>query len=163
MIKVIDTIDSQLILNEFNRLEKDIVWLDIPSKKQSGLQYRIGDDMWLSATGKSYSNENSYSELNPLYKGTVFEELIEKYKLIRTRFMWVSPFTCYSMHQDSSPRIHIPIITNQDCYFVFKKNIVQHMPIGSVYQTDTRHFHTFMNCSSEHRLHLVGAITNGSI
>ena len=160
MIKVIDAIDSQTILNEFNRLEKDIVWLDVPSKKQSGIQYCIGEDMWLSATGKNYSSESKYNELNPLYKGTIFEEIINKYKLIRTRFMWVSPFTCYSMHQDSSPRIHIPIVTNKECYFVFKKGIIQHMPIGSVYQTDTRHFHTFMNCSSEHRLHLVGAVTD---
>jgi len=160
MIKIIDTIDSELILKEFNRLEKDIIWLDVPSKKQSGLQYSIGEDMWLSATGKSYSSEKTYSELNPLYKGTVFEEIINKYKLIRTRFMWVSPFTCYSMHKDISPRIHIPIITNQNCYFIFKQNIVQHMPTGSVYWTDTRHFHTFMNCSTEYRLHLVGAVDN---
>jgi len=160
MIKIIDTIDSELILKEFNRLEKDIVWLDIPNKKQSGIQYCIGEDMWLGATGKGHSNENSYVELNPLYKGTIFEEIINKYNLIRTRFMWVSPFTCYSMHKDNSPRIHVPIITNKDCYFVFKKGIIQHMPTGSVYQTDTRNFHTFINCSTEHRLHLVGAVTN---
>jgi len=163
MIKTIDTIDSELVLTEFNKLNNDIVWLDIPNKKQSGLQYRIGSegiDIWLESTGKNYCNEKSYSELNPLYKGTVFEEIINKYKLIRTRFLWVGPNTCYSMHQDSSPRIHIPIITNRECYFVFKKGLIQHMPAGAAYWTDTRHFHTFMNCSSEPRLHLVGAVDN---
>jgi hypothetical protein len=163
MIKTLDTIDGNLILNEYNRLEKDIVWLEAGNKKQSGLQYMIGEDMWIGATGKQNFNEKGYTELNPLYYGTIFEEIINKYKLIRTRFMWVSPHTCYSMHQDSSPRIHIPIITNTECYFVFKKGIIQHMPVGSAYYTDTRHFHTFMNCSSENRLHLIGAVEYGSI
>ena len=163
MIKTLEAIDSNLILTEYNRLEKDIVWLEAGNKKQSSLQYRLGEDIWLSATGKQNSNEKEYTELNPLYNGTIFEEIINKYKLIRARFMWVSPHTCYSMHQDNSPRIHVPIITNSECYFVFKKGIVQHMPAGSVYYTDTRHFHTFMNCSSEHRLHLIGAVEYGSI
>jgi hypothetical protein len=163
MIKTIDTIDSDLVLTEFDKLNNEIVWSDTPSKKQSALQYRLGSegtDIWLESTGKNYHHEKFYSELNPLYKGTIFEEIINKYKLIRTRFLWVSPNTCYSMHQDSSPRIHIPIVTNRECYFVFKKGIIQHMPAGAVYWTDTRHFHTFMNCSTEYRLHLVGAVDN---
>ena len=124
MIKIIDSIDSELLLNEFNRLNVDIVWSDVSTKKQSGLQYRegaIGDAIWFESTGRNYSYEKSYVELNPLYLNTIFEEIINKYKLVRTRFLWLSPFTCYSMHQDSSPRIHVPIITNRECYFVFKK------------------------------------------
>ena len=68
--------------------------------------------------------------------------------------------TCYSMHRDTTPRIHIPMITNPECYFIFKQGIVQHMPAGSVYWTNTVEPHTFMNCSNRPRLHLIGAVEN---
>jgi hypothetical protein len=160
MIKLIDTIDSEIVLSQYKNLEKDITWLEVASKKQSGLQYRLGDDMWIGSTGKQNGSEKSYCELNPLFAGTIFEEIINKYKLIRTRFMWMGPNSCYSMHRDTSPRIHVPIITNDDCYLVFKQGIIQHMEVGSVYWADTREIHTAMNCSSIPRLHLVGGVVS---
>ena len=73
--------------------------------------------------------------------------------------MWLSPMTCYSIHKDSTPRIHIPMITNPECYFVFKAGIIQHMPAGAVYWTNTVNLHTFMNCSDKPRLHLIGVVS----
>ena len=77
--------------------------------------------------------------------------------------MWVNPMSCYSLHKDSTPRIHIPLITNPSCYFIFKENntpegIIQHLPVGSVYWTNTTVSHTFINCSELPRLHLVGVV-----
>lgn len=64
------------------------------------------------------------------------------------------------MHKDESPRIHIPLISNPECYFVFQQSIVTHLSVGQVWWVDTRHRHTFMNASTQDRLHLVGAVEN---
>jgi hypothetical protein len=159
MIKVLDSISSSAILTKYTDLELDIQWTDYGHKgKQCGLQFKLGEDAWTSAVGRSKGNETSYTELNPFFKGTVFEELITKYRLLRTRLMWVGPYACYSMHRDETPRVHIPLVTNPNCYFVFKDSAPQHLSVDSVYWTDTRKLHTFMNCSEQARLHLVGVV-----
>jgi len=126
--------------------------------KQAGLQYKQNEDPWSSAVGRSTGDELSCSILNPYFANTIFEELINKYNFKRTRLMWVSPYACYSMHKDETQRIHIPLVTNPECYFIFKNKAPVHLKIDNVYKTDTRLAHTFMNCSEEHRLHIVGAV-----
>lgn len=159
MITVIDQISSAKVLEEYLKLEQNIVWTEMGYKgKQAGLQYKSGDDPWTSAVGRSKGDEISYTNLNPYFAGTIFEELISKYGFKRTRLMWVSPYACYSMHKDETQRVHIPLITNSECYFVFKNKAPVNLKLDSVYKTDTRLAHTFMNCSDEPRLHLVGAV-----
>jgi len=160
MIKTIGPIDSAKILEVYNNIESGIQWTDFGHKgRQTGLQYREGTDPWADAVGRYQSvRETTYNLLNPYYKDTVFEEIIAEYNLYRTRLMWINPFACYSMHYDAAPRIHIPLITNPGCYFVFKRGTVEHLPVDSVYQVDTRYEHTFMNASGETRLHLVGVV-----
>jgi len=159
MIKIIDKIDITELLASYHKLEKDIQWTDYGHKgKQAGLQYSEPDDPWTSAVGKSKGQELSYSTINPFFKNTIFDEIIQKYNLSRTRLLWSGPFSCYSMHKDSTPRIHVPLITNPECYFVFKAGLIQHMPINAVYRTNTILRHTFINCSDFPRLHLVGAV-----
>ena len=160
MIKLLSQINITPILDKYSQIEKDIQWTDYGHKgKQAGLQYKLDEDPWSSAVGKSQGRETAYTNLNPLFKDTIFEEIINKYKLLRTRLMWVGPYACYSMHKDQTPRIHIPLITNPECYFVFKNGTIQHMPVGLVYWADTTQYHTFMNCSSISRLHLIGVVT----
>jgi len=167
MIKEIDTIDITDILSKYQELEKDIVWYETMDKqvkindnlkRQTSLQYKDDEDPWSSAVGKSRGNEKLYNNINPYFKDTIFEELINKYQLTRTRLMWVPPYSCYSMHRDMEYRIHIPLITNVNCYFVFKKGIIEHLPCGGVYLVNTKEEHTFMNCSNYHRLHFMGVI-----
>ena len=159
MIKILTKIDIQPILDFYLAVENNIIWDEIISKgKQTGIQYQEGSDPWSSAVGRSKGNELSYDQLNTFYKGTIIEKLIHQFNLKRTRLMWINPYACYSIHKDTTPRIHIPMITNPECYFVFKTGIIQHMPAGAVYWTDTTVPHTFMNCSDISRLHLVGAI-----
>jgi hypothetical protein len=160
MIKIIDLYPVMPILLSYFKIQKDIVWTDYGNKRQAGLQFKDAEDPWASAVGKSKGDELTYTNLNPFFKDTIFEDAINKYKLTRTRLMWVEPMTCYSMHRDTTPRIHIPMITNPECYFIFKQGIVQHMPAGSVYWTNTVEPHTFMNCSNRPRLHLIGAVEN---
>jgi hypothetical protein len=158
MIKILTSYNIEPLLISYYNIEKDLVWTDYGNKKQVGLQFKDLEDPWASAVGTSKGNELTYTNLNSIFKDTIFEELITQYKLKRTRLMWLSPMTCYSMHKDSTPRIHIPMITNPECYFVFKQGIIQHMPVGSVYWTNTVNLHTFMNCSDKPRLHLIGVV-----
>ena len=160
MIKIIDTINIDPILNSFFKLDKDIVWTNYPQGKQVGLQYKLNEDLWSSAVGKSQGQELEYTELNPFFKDTIFETIINQYNLKRTRLMWVNPKSCYSLHQDETPRIHIPLITNPECYFLFNPGLLRHLSINSIWWVNTKLKHTFLNCSNEPRLHLVGVVEN---
>lgn len=168
MIKVIGDIDIDLVLKQYSMIEEQIQWVEMyPHHKQAGLQYaEETENFWAGGTGKLrglVNPEQQYKNLNPLLQGTIFEDIINQYKLVRTRFMWVNSMSCYSMHRDLSPRIHVPIITNPECYFVMKtgsEGLIEHLPAGKVYWTDTRIHHTFMNCSPEPRLHLIGVPTS---
>jgi hypothetical protein len=159
MIKsVIDTIDIEPILNSFLELDKDIIWTNYTQGKQTGLQYKLNEDPWTSAVGKSSGKELEYTELNPFFKDTIFETIINKYNLKRTRLMWVNKKSCYSIHADETPRVHIPLITNPECYFLFKLGLIVHLNINSVWWVNTKLQHTFLNCSDLPRLHLVGVV-----
>lgn len=70
--------------------------------------------------------------------------------------MWLGSCACYTFHSDSSPRIHVPIITNKESFLVFMHSGIHHLEIGKVYWVDTTQIHSAMNGSSEWRLHLVG-------
>lgn len=168
MINVINDIDIDLVLKQYSMIEEQIQWVDMPPwRKQAGLQYaQETDNLWAAGTGKLtglVNPEQQYNKLNPILRGTIFEDIINEYKLVRTRFMWVNGMSCYSIHRDISPRIHVPIVTNPECYFVLKTGsdaLIEHLPAGKVYWTDTRIHHTFMNCSMEPRLHLIGVPVN---
>lgn len=164
MIKVIESFRIAPLLACYFKIEREIVWTDYRNKgRQAGLQFKEVEDPWSSAVGVSKGAELAYTNLNPFFKNTIFEEIINKYNLLRTRLMWISPMSCYSMHKDTTPRIHLPLITNPECYFVFKQGIVEHLKAGKVYQTNTLEDHTFINCSNQSRLHLVGVIDKNII
>lgn len=159
MIKKIKTIDVNEILSQYLKTEKALQWTEYGHKgKQCGLQYKTDENFWTSAVGKSKGKELDYNNLNPFFKNTIFDSLISEYNLKRSRFMWSGPYSCYSMHADTTPRIHIPLITNKDCYFLFKDSTPQHMEIGYSYWIDTTKPHTFINCSDSHRLHFIGVV-----
>jgi hypothetical protein len=164
MINTIGSINSTSLVTAYENLEADIQWTDYGQKgRQTSLQYRLGEDPWTSSVGKNHGPETEYSYLNPFFKDTEFEEVIVKYNLLRSRLMWVHPFSCYSMHIDRTPRVHVPLITNPACYFVLnatKDPVIKHLPVNSVYWVDTRRLHTFINCSDQPRLHLVGVVIN---
>jgi hypothetical protein len=158
MIKNIDTINIGPIVTILAKINKDIIWTESSHSKQTGIQYRDDEDPWSSAVGKSQGDELRYTKLNPFFKDTIFETIIERYNLKRTRLMWVNPKSCYSLHTDETPRLHIPPITNTECYFLFNPGSLTHLSTGSVWWVDTRLQHTFLNCSNQSRLHLVGVV-----
>ena len=113
-----------------------------------------------SGAGRVYTlenqNEKDYCVLNPIFSGTVLEKYIKKYNGYRTRIMTMPGRHCYSVHMDPTPRIHIPLITNEEAWMIWPyKNLCYKMPAGSVYWADTRKFHTFINGANIPRIHIV--------
>lgn len=112
-------------------------------------------------------NSNSKSEFNfqnihPSLKNSVFEIYLNSLplKLFRTRIMIMNPKSSYSIHKDPTPRIHIPIVTNEQNAFLFPEhNFMFQMPAdGSIFWVDTRKIHTFVNWSTISRIHIVSVI-----
>jgi hypothetical protein len=96
MLKILNTIDINPILECYTSIESQIEWTDYGHKgRQAGLQYKQDEGYWTSAVGKSQGQELAYINLNPFFKDSVFEKLINEYNLKRTRLMWVGPYACY--------------------------------------------------------------------
>lgn len=157
MFNVLDTVNSLELIKEYFDIEKNIVWTDYGHKgRQTGLQYKDEEDPWTSAVGIGKIQQNDYIKLNPAFLGTSFKIIIEKYNLKRTRLMWVNAFACYSLHHDDTERLHVPLVTNPDCLFIFQDHVPFHLPIGQIYKVDATKRHSFANFSDKPRLHLVG-------
>jgi hypothetical protein len=105
--------------------------------------------------------EEDFSVLCTQFEGTLFEEvykeLSKKYKLGRVRIIKMGLRYCMSWHNDTSPRLHFPIKTQQGCFMVIEDE-VKHLEQGEWWITDTTNYHTAFNASSEERIHLVAAI-----
>lgn len=159
-IRKIDSIDLSGLFKEYLLYESKIQWTvyNENGSKQAGVQYAQDEDPWSCSVGRSKGIDQDCTLLNPFFKNTILEGLVNKYNLKRTRLMWVGEFSCYTMHEDPSPRIHIPLITNKNCYFVFKDYPPFYLEPGYIWYVDTTLPHTFMNCSSMKRLHIVGAV-----
>ena len=71
--------------------------------------------------------------------------------------------SCYSYHTDKTPRIHIPLITNDKCFMIVDDEVIRLPANGDVYLIDTTKFHTFLNGSWETRIHIVGNVPDTNI
>ena len=94
-----------------------------------------------------------------LYEFEYVNSLINRFKLYHTRLIRLIPHQCYSYHRDSTPRIHFPVVTNNDCLFILEKEVFN-MEKGKGYWVDTRKSHKALNGnkaqSNFNRWHIVG-------
>ena len=90
------------------------------------------------------------------YTNSVLSDL----KMYRSRLMNMPPKYCYSYHKDPTPRMHVPLITNENCFFVVDDEVIRLPADGNHYLIDTRKIHTFVNASWHHRLHIVGCVSS---
>ena len=88
------------------------------------------------------------------YTNSVLSDL----KMYRSRLMNMPPKYCYSYHRDPTQRMHIPLITNENCFFVIDDRVLRIPADGNHYLIDTRKMHTFVNASFKERLHIVGCV-----
>lgn len=88
--------------------------------------------------------------------------LIEQYNLFRTRVLTIPYRQNYAYHQDQTPRIHIPLQSNEDCMMIVDDQLYRLPADGSVYRVDTTRYHLALNANLEpfYRIHVVGNIKN---
>ena len=89
------------------------------------------------------------------YTNSVLKEL----KIHRTRLMRLMPLSCYTYHKDASQRIHIPLITNENCFIIVDDVITRYPADGSSYLINTTKMHTAVNASNDERWHIVGCVS----
>lgn len=162
LIKKIDNYQNFEILK--NQVVDLVRSIDLPI---ISLQYRdVNEQNWDNATGWHHGPvEQEFIHIMPSLEGTEIDSMIKNspYGMVRTRIMVVKPGKKYTVHYDNSPRIHIPIVSNEECRFIFyapNKIIGDYLePDGSIYWVDTRKYHTFYNKSQSDRIHVV-ALTN---
>ena len=106
-------------------------------------------------------DESEFNKIVPNLSGMYIYDLLSnmknEYDIGRTRIMVLESKQCLTWHQDSTPRLHIPIITHDGCKMVWENTTASLMP-GLLYWADTRHPHTAFNGSYKQRIHLVATV-----
>lgn len=107
-------------------------------------------------------NEKDFTVFNPMWTGTIFEDIYKNFPLpvTRMRMMKIPPKRCYSMHIDGQGEIryHIAVYTNPYAFFVYgDKQQMFHVPSdGNAYIFSVEEKHSAVNFdSSQARMHLV--------
>ena len=88
------------------------------------------------------------------YTNSVIEEL----GLYRARLINLQPARCVTRHVDKTPRLHIPLITHEQCKIVYDDEIVHFPADGKVYRIDGQRPHMAYNASLIDRYHIIGCI-----
>lgn len=157
--------DIDNILEYYYSIEDKLEWkLFPPSKKVCGVQKSnwldTNNDFLETVSPGAKTRENTYTTINPIFKGSLIEDIINRYKLSRTRLVWLGPLSNYGYHKDLTPRIHIPLLTNNECFFIFDNDEICRLPVGGIYKVDTTKNHGYVNLSRGYRLHLFGVVEN---
>jgi len=147
---------------DLDTLLKEIGHIKLPKEgaRQFPFQKRKNDNDGESAKGNDYTFRVDDLEYDTL----IYDEynytnlIIEKYNMCRTRIMWMKQKFAYGWHKDHSPRIHIPLVTNEHNMFIIDDNVYRIPADGGVYLVNTTLPHTFVNANSEPflRSHLLG-------
>jgi hypothetical protein len=123
----------------------------------------VNQEGWHAGVGKSVDRSHTwelqFKDIQRELKDTPVDEYLKwlGVPVYRTRIMLAREKSSYSIHRDYSPRLHLPLVTNPQALFLFTEPAsLHHMPAdGTTYWVDTRRQHTFINGSTEDRLHLV--------
>lgn len=111
----------------------------------------------------TYDNaeEWDWSTLHTEFIGSIIEDIFwklkEEWMLGRGRFMTLTTSNrALSYHWDECYRLHIPVITNEDSWFMLEdKTIHQMSEEGRLYILDASRFHSAMNLGIKDRTHLI--------
>jgi len=102
--------------------------------------------------------ESEFTE--PLFDLPYTNSVIEELGMTRTRVMRMKSKTCYSYHKDPTKRIHIPLVTNENCFMIVSDEVIRYPAEGDHFIMDTTQIHTAVNASFEERIHIVGCVTS---
>ena len=102
--------------------------------------------------------EKDFTEVCDFLKGTYTEEVInifsEKYGAVRGRYMMMNWKSCLTYHYDETPRIHLPLITNDGCFMIIDDK-TEKLHESTTYMVDTTKRHTALNAGEHLRFHMV--------
>ena len=157
------SVDLNQLRQECERLAWDSELQQI--RTQTAIQNISGDADYLEGTGaKPGQLDSQWANLRSDLVGTWWEEFFARlpWRVYRTRIMVMQPRSCYSIHTDTSPRLHIALKTHNQCKFIFTTPPeIVHIPAdGFVYWVDTSKEHTAINASLEPRWHLLMSLDN---
>jgi hypothetical protein len=113
--------------------------------------------------GIGRTTEFDYEEKDfcePTFDLSYTNSVIQHLGMFRTRVMKMKMKTCYTYHQDKTPRIHVPLVTHENCFFVYEDKVVRCPANGMAYYVDTRKRHTFVNSWIQERIHIVGCVND---
>ena len=138
------------------------------------MQARPEANVWSCGIGSLYDNDqgkvitttSTFNLINPHIKGSYIEDVIQDVTTLaantynvgigRVRLMRLKPKTCYTLHLDPEEfRFHIPLVTNDQSFFVIGDTIHRMKYIGQLYILKTNDWHTAVNASYIDRDHLV--------
>lgn len=124
-----------------------------------------GSANWNSSTGSQPNiDESVWDQLHPDLANTWWQEFFDTLplKVYRARLLTIQSRTCYSIHSDRTPRIHIAIDTHPQARFIFTTPpAIRHIPAdGHPWWVDTREEHSAMNGSLKPRIHFVACLDN---
>ncbi len=89
------------------------------------------------------------------YTFEITTELRNKYVFNTVAYRCVMPQTCYDWHVDwGEITLHIPLITNEGCRFVYENKSFYMPADGTIYIINNEKYHSFMNAGREPRIHL---------
>jgi len=159
MIKILDKIDISNVqkeLDSYNLLNNPTCCLQGVTEDQD-IFYGIGSVFDFNHNNKECSEQEKDFKI-PLFDMPYINSIMEKYNMYRTRLMRQTEVMCYTYHQDFSSRIHIPVVTNENCLFILEDKIHRLNSDGTVYWVDTTKKHTAVNASRKNRYHIVGCV-----
>jgi len=154
LTKLKQKFDHEKLLKIYNSLTNKHSQVHISSADGKTYLYESGD------LRKYKLDQNSFTQVNNFFKGTyvetVYKELDMCYNICRGRFMTLtSDNRAYSYHYDMTKRIHIPLVTHEDCMFIVDDNLYKMPELGQAYMLDTTKKHTALNLGWDKRVHLV--------
>jgi len=90
------------------------------------------------------------------YTHSLVDRLLPKYNFNFVNYRSIRPNTAYNWHRDKGGIcVHIPLVTNEGCWFVYDSKCFHMAADGTVYAVNNSHWHTFVNSGPDRRVHLI--------
>jgi hypothetical protein len=157
-------VDKEKLLEVFNFAFENLPWTNTSPTVQSGVSVESpnsADYLQACLMKMEAESEKQFQYLAAAYQKTYLQELISiiPFEVYRWRWMILNPKSCYSIHRDWTERIHVPVISNDQSYLIFKEETKMYqLEVGSAYKVNTMFLHTAINGHDSWRVHLVGCI-----
>jgi len=162
LVKHINRVDN---FDQLSREVLDLIEEIKPERNQISCQMSSLNSVdWEESIGSlndlPNQDEFAYRYVPKRLRGSQLEKLMIDLTGFRTRIMIMSPRKCYSIHKDLTKRVHIPVVTNDQCWMVWpQENYCHQLLEGRSYLTDTTKLHTFLNGHGDaNRIHIVMSI-----